>query len=370
MSPEKKVKAAVIFGGRSPEHEISLLSAENIISALDLNKYEVIPIGISKSGKWLHHPDILQFLKNNVFAGANEVFLSADPSRPGIYFFAAGAGILAVPDVIIPVLHGPFGEDGSLQGLLELSGIPFVGCGSLASAVGMDKSVQKEIFRAAGIAVVPAISVLREKFFKEKQSVADEVCSLGFPVFVKPANMGSSVGVHKVKSAAELYPALEDAFRYDSKVLIERAVPEAREIECAVLGNNAPKASVLGEIVPSGEFYDYNAKYVDGKSESRIPAELPAEIAERLRSASIIAFKAICASGLSRVDFLLNGKTMEFFLNEVNTFPGFTSISMYPKLWEAEGISTSRLADELIDLALERFKEKAEISRVFLAKEA
>lgn len=357
---------AVVFGGRSPEHEISLLSAENIIGALDAQKYEVLPIGISKAGKWLHHPDVLQFLKNGELNGAKEIFLSADPSRPGIYFTSGSGAILGVPDVIIPVLHGPFGEDGSLQGLLELSGIPFVGCGALASAIGMDKAVQKEIFRAAGIPVVPAFSALRKNFLKEKQPVADRAASLGFPIFVKPANMGSSVGVHKVKTASELYPALEDAFRYDTKILIERAVPFAREIECAVLGNDNPKASALGEIMPSSEFYDYNAKYIDGKSESRIPAQLPEEISVRVRDAALTAFKAICASGLSRADFLLNGETMEFFLNEVNTFPGFTSISMYPKLWEAEGMSASELVGELIKLAFEKAKEGSEISRVFL----
>ncbi len=366
MKNYKKILVAIIFGGRSPEHEISLESASNIISSLDKTKYDLLLIGITKNGKWICGLDTISALRSGKEDAVKEIVFSVNPSSAGIIFTDNPREILR-PDVVIPVLHGPFGEDGSVQGLLELSGLPFVGCSALASAIGMDKAIQKELFRVAGIPVVKSLTLSRKDYLRDRHTVLEMASSLGFPIFIKPANMGSSVGVHKVKFSEELSLAIEDALKYDTKILIECAVPAAREIECAVLGHDEPRASILGEIKPSNEFYDYNAKYLDGKSETQIPAELPEELSNKLRQMAVLAFKTIGCSGLSRVDFLLNGNTSEIYLNEINTFPGFTAISMFPKLWEKSGLSASKLADELIQLALERNKEKSEISRSYLS---
>lgn len=364
MANGKKLLLAVIFGGRSPEHEISLESAANIISALDKAKYDLLLIGITKTGKWICGPEALSALRAGRGDELEEIIFSVNPQSPGIFFINRSKEIIR-PDAVIPALHGPFGEDGSLQGLLALSGLPFAGCGVLASAVGMDKAVQKELCRAAGIPVVKSVLVTRKDYFKDKQASLRKASSLSFPVFVKPANMGSSVGVHKVNSLEEIPPSLEDALHYDVKALIECAVPVAREIECAVLGADEPRASILGEIQPSGEFYDYQAKYVDGKSLMMIPAALPEGLVDKIKQMAISAFKALGCSGLSRVDFLLDGRTSEIYLNEINTFPGFTAISMFPKLWEASGLSVSELLDEVVALAVNQGKEKSEITRSY-----
>lgn len=365
----KKKKVAVIFGGRSPEHEISLKSAVNIIAALDKEKYDVLPIGITKDGKWIADADALNLLNRGGkgdYKEAQEVVWCLNPAAPYLRKIGAPESAKIIPDVVLPVLHGPFGEDGTVQGLLELSGLPYAGCGVLGSALGMDKVIQKEVFKAAGLPVTPWLTVGKNNIKTEKDSIFLRAEEMGYPLFVKPANMGSSVGVHKAYNRQELEDDLEDALRYDTKALIEKAVPMAREIECAILGNRSPKASVLGEIRPSGEFYDYNAKYVDEKSSAMIPADLPDELAGKIRKMTVIAFCSLDCFGLARADFLLDGNTSEIFINEINTFPGFTSISMFPKLWEAGGLSCRALLDEIINLALERHKEKAQLRSAYL----
>lgn len=315
----KKIKVAVIFGGRSAEHDVSVVSAKNVIAALDAQKYIAVPVKIDKAGK---------------------DYRSLPHKLRGI-------------DVAFPVLHGPFGEDGTMQGLLKLIGIPFVGPSVLGSALGMDKDVMKRILRDAGLPVAKFLVV------RGSESVRFEAVSrtLGLPFFVKPANLGSSVGIHKVKTKTEFLPALRDALRYDHKVVIEQFI-EGRELECAVLGNDNPKASVPGEVIPHHEFYSYEAKYLDPNGAAlEIPARIPARITREIRRLSVRAFKALECEGMGRVDFFLTKKGKSY-VNEINTIPGFTSISMYPKLWEASGISYSQLIDKLIQLALKRFKRE------------
>ena len=314
-----KTKLAIIFGGKSSEHEVSVISATSVIEALDKNKYEITPVKIEKDGDWPSAEELRQF------------------------------------DVVFPLTHGTFGEDGCLQGYLELVGVPYVGCGVLGSALGMDKVVQKQLLRAAGIPVVDWVEIRLAEWLSNKNLFLEKIQSeFRFPLFVKPANNGSSVGISKAKNLIELERGIETAFKHDRKVLVERGVENAREIECSVLGNDEPRASVLGEIVPSNEFYDYNAKYLDGKSGLIIPAELSEEISEKLRATAKKAFYVLNSSGMARVDFLMDGKTGEWWLNEINTIPGFTSVSMYPKLWMASGLGYSELLDELVRLAIEK----------------
>jgi D-alanine-D-alanine ligase len=358
----RKIRVGVLFGGRSGEHEVSLTSAASILQALDREKYEVVPIGITREGRWLVGSAATRLLPEVLELG-EPVVPSVDPAGPRLIPLkpehACDAAKDSSLDVIFPVLHGTFGEDGTVQGLLELADVPYVGAGVLGSAVGMDKDVMKRLFRDAGLPVVKWITVLRNEVEERPAAVARHVGrELRYPVFVKPANLGSSVGISKVRRAAELKPALELAAQYDRKILIERAV-KAREIECAVLGNDDPRASVPGEIVPVNEFYDYEAKYVKEGSELIIPARLPKRKAHEVQELSISAFRAVECAGMARVDFLLDRKTGKVFVNEVNTIPGFTPISMYPKLWEASGLAYPRLLDRLIELALERQREKA-----------
>ena len=359
----KRLKVGIIFGGKSAEHEVSINSAQNVMRALDKNKYEVVPLGISKEGRWLTRGDPLKVLTGGqtsmpqLLESGYQIVDDQSTGReiiPG----TQAAGLPEV-DVIFPVLHGPFGEDGTVQGLLELADIPYVGAGVLSSAVGMDKAAMKDLFRSHNLPT-PKYSVIKRQAWEStpaavQQRIADEI---GYPCFVKPVNMGSSVGVHKVHAADELAAAMNDAAQYDRKILAEYAVPDAREIECSVLGNDDPIASVPGEVVPGHEFYDYVAKYIDDSSELIIPAVLDPLVAQRVRELSIKAFVALDGAGLARVDFLLSRATHELYLNELNTIPGFTRISMYPKLWEASGISYSELIDRLIDLALERHADK------------
>ncbi|MCS7060074.1 MAG: D-alanine--D-alanine ligase [Thermoflexales bacterium] len=314
---------AVLYGGQSGEHEVSLMSAASIIEALDKTRYEVTPILIGKDGRW---PVALETLRNF--------------------------------DVVFPVLHGPNGEDGTVQGLLQLLGVPFVGAGVVGSAVGMDKAIFKDVMRAHGLPVAPAVVIYAHEWRAQPDSVVTRaVMALGVPVFVKPANMGSSVGVSKCKSSAEIAAGIVEALRWDRKVLIEAAVPQARELEVSVLGNETLRASIVGEIRPRREFYDYTAKYLatgDEESELLIPAPIPADVADRVRDMAVEVAHIADIQGMTRVDFLMNGQTGELFVNEVNTIPGFTSISMYPKLWAATGLPYPALLDCLIDLALER----------------
>ncbi len=350
----RRIRVGVIFGGRSGEHEVSLASARSVMNVLDRDKYEIVPIGITHEGRWLAGGDPMAVLIGG--NGHNE-----DLYPPAV----AGNGRELVPgatgesfpylDVIFPVLHGPYGEDGTIQGLLELADVAYVGCGVLASSLGMDKIASKQIFLAHGLPVTPFRAARRSAWETAPETVvADIEAHLRYPVFVKPANLGSSIGINKAHDRAELRAALDEAARYDRRLLVEQAVVQAREIECSVLGNEDPIVSVPGEIVPCNTFYDYAAKYLDGRSELLIPAPIRPEIAAEARKLALQVFTALDGAGLARVDFLLEGTTGKLYLSEVNTMPGFTSISMYPRLWEASGISYGELCDRLIELALVR----------------
>jgi D-alanine-D-alanine ligase len=334
---------------------VSVASAASIFKHLDRTRYEAVPIRIEKSGRWMlggKAPDALSAAA--VIEGrATEALQPAEPSA-----VVSGSGL----DVVFPVLHGPYGEDGTVQGLLELANVPYVGAGVLGSAVGMDKAVMKTLFAACGLPIVQHVTVLRREWLERRRSIRERAADgLGFPMFVKPANLGSSVGISKAQSAADFDDAMELAFQFDRKVVVEAAVPRAREIECAVLGNDAPEASVPGEIIPSREFYDYEAKYLDEGSRLLIPAPLTDAQTAEIRRLAIDAFRAVDGAGMSRVDFLVAGDTGQTFVNEVNTIPGFTTISMYPKLWEASGVPYPALLDRLIALALERHAEKQQL---------
>jgi D-alanine-D-alanine ligase len=362
----KKIRLGLIFGGRSAEHEVSLRSAQSVLKAIDREKYDVTSIGISKDGKWLAGVDPLRALVAGNVADLSEAALLGEPGKRELLVLEdspAGGNALQLSaistlDVIFPLLHGPYGEDGTLQGLLELADLPYVGSGVLASALGMDKAMCKQVLRAHGIAVTDWQLVSRAAIAADAEAIAvAAVERFGLPIFTKPANLGSSVGVVKAHNLAATVAALRESARYDRRVLIEPGI-NARELEVSVLGNAEPTASVVGEIVPVNEFYDYEAKYIDEGSALIIPASVPAETAELARRWAVLAFQAIDAAGLARVDYLLDRDSGQLYLNEINTMPGFTDISMYPKLWEASGVSYSELIDRLVTLALERQAEK------------
>ncbi len=361
---KKRLRVGVIFGGRSGEHEISLLSARSIMAAMDPAKYEIVPIGITHDGCWLLTGDpmaVLSAAEGHDTAGGSAAVARKTAPRRELVPGATGSTLPPL-DVIFPVLHGPYGEDGTVQGLLELAGLPYVGSGVLASSLAMDKVASKMLLRAHGLPVVAFWPVKRSQWEAEPgRVIADVEARLRYPLFVKPANLGSSIGVNKARDRAQLQAALDEAARYDRKLLVEEAVPNAREIECSVLGNDDPEASVPGEIVPCNEFYDYAAKYLDGRSALLIPAPLTKEQAAQVRALSVRAFQALDAAGLARVDFLMDGASGALYLSEVNTMPGFTAISMYPKLWEASGLSYPELVDRLIELALERHADKSRV---------
>lgn len=347
----------MLFGGRSGEHEVSLASAASVIRGLDPDKYEPVPIGITKDGHWLVGEGAMKLLPDILRSG-RRVMLTADPTEAALVPLDRGAGAQRF-DVIFPVMHGTFGEDGTIQGMLELADLPFVGAGVLGSAIGMDKDVTKRLCQDAGIPVVPWLTVHRWRWEKEPEAVKAEIEEkFPYPVFVKPATLGSSVGMTKVHSAEELGKALDFACEYGMKILIEKAV-EAREIEVSVLGNHDPKASIPGEIVPHREFYDYTAKYLEEGTQLLIPADLKPAQVKKIQELGVAAFRALELTGMARVDFFVEKKGGKVFLNEVNTIPGFTSISMYPKLWEASGIPFRELIDRLIELAMEMHREKA-----------
>ena len=386
-----------MFGGRSGEHEVSLLSAASILKSIDRRKFEVTPIGITKDGRWLAAADAHNLLKGDQSAVGRRLRAGDPEATPGAKLLHEGIPTLMAPepavaakaglaepgagqtpitvdaihptasmlDVVFPVLHGTFGEDGTIQGLFELAGIAYVGSGVLGSSAGMDKDVMKRLFREAKLPIVKHVTLLRADWEKSpRKAIAQVEAALKYPVFVKPANLGSSVGISKVHDRKELTPALKLAAKYDRKLVVEQGVggktAKARELEVAVLGNDDPKASVVGEIVPGKEFYDYEAKYLSEGSVPVIPAKLTKDETKQIREMAVAAFRACDLSGLSRVDFLMEpeGKR-RIFLNEVNTMPGFTSISMYPKLWEATGIKYKDLITRLIELALERHAEKS-----------
>ena len=387
----EKLRVGVLFGGRSGEHEVSLLSAASVLNAIDKDKYDVVPIGITKDGRWLtaeHAENLLtgklvlepRHLRAGdpkitqpaaVLARGEAVVVPPEPvqRQSGLVPFQTDATPLRRAsdrainvDVIFPVLHGTFGEDGTIQGLLELADIPYVGAGVLGSAAGMDKDVMKSLFRAAGLPIVKHVTILRRDWEKDPKRVEKQVAKLTYPVFVKPANLGSSVGISKAHNKKELPPAIEEAAKFDRKIVIEQGVggsdDKAREIECSVLGNDEPQASLPGEIVPIKEFYDYDAKYLDEGSQLIIPAKLTKAETQKVQELAIKAFKAVDCSGLARVDFLMDPQTRKIYLNEINTMPGFTAISMYPKLWAASGVEYSELIDRLIQLGIERHEDK------------
>lgn len=364
---QKKIRIGLVFGGRSGEHEVSLASATSVMANLDKDKYEVVPIGITKEGSWLLGTEPAKLLAAEQSASHDEgldqttaVTLTGDPSLRRLIPVESGEdlGANAALDVIFPVLHGTYGEDGTLQGLLEMANVPYVGCSVLGAALGMDKEKMKIVFQAVGLPVVDYLVYRRNEWERSPETILDAIEQrLGHPCFVKPVNLGSSVGVNKAHDRAELEHAINVAAEYDRKIIIERAI-NCRELECAVLGNDEPIASVVGEVVASNEFYDYNAKYIDNKSQIIIPAQIPQATAEEVRRQSVQAFLALDLSGLSRVDFFLEKETGKVYINEVNTLPGFTQISMYPKLWAASGLPYSQLLDRLIELALERHADK------------
>jgi D-alanine-D-alanine ligase len=370
-----KLRVGVIFGGRSGEHEVSLASAAAVFENLDPSRYEPIPIRIDKDGRWslpdrppdaTKAADVIQGRAALHIHGSQreahliahpggDTLLTIDRARPNAI---SGLGL----DVVFPVLHGPYGEDGTVQGLLELANVPYVGAGVLASAVGMDKAAMKLVFAAKGLPICEYEVVLKRDWRRDERTIMTTIASnLGFPVFVKPANLGSSVGISKAHHAAELRESVNFAAEFDRKVIVEAAVPDAREIECAVLGNDEPEASLPGEIIPSREFYDYEAKYLDEGSRTIVPAPLTERQTDEIRTLAVAAFKAIDCAGMARVDFLLAGDSGMLYVNELNTIPGFTTISMYSKMWEASGLPYPRLIDRLIDLALERHAEKQQL---------
>jgi D-alanine-D-alanine ligase len=353
----RKLRVGVLFGGRSGEHEVSLASAASIIRGLDPQKYEAVPIGITKEGHWLIGAGAQKMLPEVLRTG-QRVLMSADPTESALMPLD-GSPRGQKLDVVFPVIHGTFGEDGTMQGLLELAGLPFVGAGVLGSAIGMDKDVAKKLMQVAGIPVVPWIAVQRADWERQPKEIRRAIeKKFKYPVFVKPATLGSSVGMTKVHSRAELGPALDLAAEFAMKILVERAV-SAREIEVSVLGNHDPRASIPGEIVPHREFYDYAAKYLEEGTKLLIPAKLTKSEVKKVQTMAVTAFRALELSGMARVDFFIEKRGGKIFLNEVNTIPGFTSISMYPKLWEANGIPFRELVSKLIDLALEQHSEKA-----------
>jgi D-alanine-D-alanine ligase len=389
----KKIRVGILFGGRSGEHEISLLSAASVFNAIDKNKYEVVPIGITKEGRWVTAADAERLLQGK-FEDHKHLRAGDPEATPGAAVLAKGEAVVVPPepqkhgsltpfetdasshaltrratdraidvDVIFPVLHGTFGEDGTIQGLLELADMAYVGAGVLGSAAGMDKDIMKSLFRAAGLPIVKHVTLLRSQWQTNAKKVQKFVESkLKYPVFVKPANLGSSVGISKAHDRKDLGPAIEEAAKFDRKIVIEQGVggrkQKAREIECSVLGNDNPEASLPGEIVPSTEFYDYNAKYLDEGAQLIIPAKLTKSETKEVQRLAIAAFKAVDGSGLARVDFLMEPNSRKIYLNEINTMPGFTAISMYPKLWAASGVSYSDLIGRLIQLGLDRHEEK------------
>ncbi|MBN2005521.1 MAG: D-alanine--D-alanine ligase [Anaerolineae bacterium] len=387
----ERIRIALLFGGRSGEHEVSIMSARSVMQALDPDKYEVIPVGITRQGAWIIGADPMKALESEDFTGVKSAAIFADPSKKGLWagerviwddvptpaaLATSGAGgtltALSQVDVVFPVLHGTFGEDGTVQGLLELAGVPYIGGGVLNSALAMDKIAFKDVVKSHGLPIPAYIWTTRRRWMAEPEVILDEAERvLGYPIFTKPANLGSSVGISKCHDREELREGIDGAARYDRRILIEAAVPDAREIEVSVLGNEEPRASLPGEILPSREFYDYESKYLDAgedASQLLIPAPLDEALTRRVQELAVQAYRAIDGAGMARVDFLLTRETGELYLNEINTIPGFTTISMYPKLWEASGVPYSRLLDWLVDLALDRHEENARSEHIFRPK--
>jgi D-alanine-D-alanine ligase len=374
---DKKLRVAVLFGGRSGEHDVSLMSARSVVSVLNPERYEVTQIGITLDGEWFTGENALEAFEQGNLKGLNRAILPGDPSRAAAYELRKPAlsdaegtqhgetlQKLADIDVFFPVLHGPFGEDGTIQGLFEMADVAYVGAGVLGSSVGMDKGVFKDVMRANGIPLVESLLILRGEIENDMESVVQKAEALGaYPLFTKPANLGSSVGISKCNSRSDLTEGLLEAARFDRRIIVEAGVKNVREIEVSVLGNEEPQASVCGEILPSREFYSYESKYIDGTSGLLIPAPLPDDVANQIREYAIRAYKAIDCAGMARADFFVEKDTHKIHLNELNTIPGFTSISMYPKLWQASGLTYAELVQRLIQLALERKAQRDRTER-------
>ncbi|PIE80253.1 MAG: D-alanine--D-alanine ligase A [Chloroflexi bacterium] len=371
-SQSRKIKVGVIFGGRSGEHEVSLQSGQSVIDALDRDKYEIVPVGITKHGHWLTGDAVAALTEGK---SAEQAALLPDPTASTLMRMDENENdgsltALAQLDVLIPVLHGTYGEDGTVQGLLELAGLPYVGAGVVGSAVGMDKGIFKHVMVAHDLPILPWQLVLKRDWLDDETAVLDQIeAALPYPVFTKPANLGSSVGISKCQTRAELKAGLDEATRYDRRIVVEQGI-NVRELEVAVMGNDNPIASIVGEIRPRRDFYDYTAKYLaepgsDDDSELIIPAEIDEDMSNTVRQLALRAYKAIDCAGLGRVDLLLDTDNNNIYLNEINTIPGFTRISMYPKLWEATGIPYSELLDHLINLALDRHEEKSNLKTDF-----
>ena len=372
---DRKLNIAVVFGGRSGEHEVSLMSARSVLAVLDPEKYHVIQIGITHDGSWVTGRNVIEALEKGDVSSLDQAVVSFDSSRRAVFALRsteAGENLetLARVDVFFPVLHGTFGEDGTIQGLFELADAAYVGAGVVGSAVGMDKGIFKDVMRANDIPTVESIIVTRAEIEKDMNAVIERAEKTGaYPLFTKPANLGSSVGVTKCRTRSDLQEGLLEAALYDRRVLIERGLANPREIEVSVLGNDDPQASVCGEVLPSREFYSYESKYIDGTSGLVIPASLPKRISERIRAYALRAYKAIDCAGMARVDFFVDKDSNQVYLNELNTLPGFTSISMYPKLWEASGLPYAKLVDRLIELAMERRADRRRTQHVFRSAE-
>lgn len=365
---DKKLHLAVIFGGRSGEHEVSLMSARSMLSVLDPAKYEVTQVGITHEGTWLTGIDVLDKFEHNRRDGLIPVLVSPDPSERGLYIMEGISGLKKWSDIDVyfPVLHGTLGEDGTLQGLFELADVAYVGAGVVGSSVGMDKGVFKDVMIANQIPVVDMMVVLRAEIESDMVSVIERAEKISdYPLFTKPANLGSSVGVTKCNNRSDLQEGLMEAALFDRRILIQKGVQNVREIEVSVLGNDEPVASICGEVLPSREFYSYESKYIDGTSGLLIPAPLPDEISECIREYAVRAYKAIDCAGMARVDFFVEKDTNKIYLNELNSLPGFTKISMYPKLWEASGLPYNKLVDRLIELAMERKADRDRTSHLF-----
>ena len=360
----KKIKVGLIFGGRSGEHEVSFCSASSIIKAIDKDKYTVVPIGITKKGRWISPQDSELALQSGRIEGKNTVILLNDPSGRALIRINNNQRLDKSSaserlDLIFSVLHGPYGEDGTVQGLLELADIPYVGAGVAASAISMDKDLMKIIFKQRNLPILKWLTIKRKEWQKDKEKILSIIQNdFEYPLFVKPTNLGSSVGITKVHKKEELEKAIDLASSYDRKILIEEGLEEVREIECSVLGNDEPRASVVGEVKPAGEFYDYDSKYIDKETQLIVPADLPDGVSQEVQEIALRAFKAVDAAGMARVDFFVSKKENKIYLSEINTIPGFTSVSMYPRLWEASGVSYPELIDRLIQLALERHQDK------------
>ncbi len=369
-SRPRKLHVAVLFGGRSGEHDVSLMSARSVLSVLDPDKYEVTQIGITREGTWLTGKDVLDKFEGNNLDSLEQVVIAPDPTLSGVYVLRDTHYVkITDVDVFFPVLHGTFGEDGTIQGLFELADVAYVGAGVVGSSVGMDKGVFKDVMVANNIPVVDTLLVSRAEIEKDMGSVIEKAEALsGYPLFAKPANLGSSVGVTKCNNRSDLQEGLMEAASFDRRVLIQKGIKDVREIEVSVLGNADPVASIPGEILPSREFYSYESKYIDGTSGYDIPAKLPEETLEMIRNYAVRAYKAIDCAGMARVDFFVEKDTNQVYLNELNSLPGFTKISMYPKLWDASGLPYNKLVDRLIELAMERKSERDHTSHTFRSR--